>query len=188
MLTHTPRTELSAPLTLVPAVTNLNLDRVYRNLRRDHPWTDAQHEEAVMWYRRFLTLLLIYPDETLVPTEFIDEVWHTHILDTAHYGRDCEVLFGQFIHHDPNLGEQDAVLRVAAWRTNNLFVAHYGATPWKSPHFVSTPQANGCSHDGPSGGSVCSSKCKACSRQGCSRKRAPLTPQHLAVAHLRLPV
>lgn len=55
-------------------------------------------------YRRFLTLHLLYPETTLVPSALIDLVWHYHILDTRKYTADCERIFGYFLHHDPYFG------------------------------------------------------------------------------------
>lgn len=47
-----------------------------------------------------------YPDDIIVPTKEIDEVWHFHILDTLKYGKDCEDIFGKFLHHFPYLGSR----------------------------------------------------------------------------------
>ena len=40
----------------------------------------------------------------IIPTQEVDEFWHTHILDTKKYAEDCEKFLGQFLHHFPYLG------------------------------------------------------------------------------------
>jgi hypothetical protein len=40
----------------------------------------------------------------IIPTQEVDEFWHTHILDTKKYAADCEKFLGQFLHHFPYLG------------------------------------------------------------------------------------
>jgi hypothetical protein len=61
---------------------------------------DAMERE----YRRFLALHLAFPGEDIVPCQPVDEMWHQHILDTRAYARDCEALFGEFLHHFPYFG------------------------------------------------------------------------------------
>lgn len=48
----------------------------------------------------------------LVPTREIDEFWHNHILYTREYARDCECIFGKFLHHDPSLPDEDVQVLV----------------------------------------------------------------------------
>jgi hypothetical protein len=55
-------------------------------------------------YRRFLYLMNAFPDAQVAPTVDVDTFWHYHILDTVKYARDCEQVFGYFLHHDPYLG------------------------------------------------------------------------------------
>ena len=55
-------------------------------------------------YRRFLALHLAYPGADIVPCKLVDEIWHQHILDTRAYARDCDALFGEFLHHFPYFG------------------------------------------------------------------------------------
>jgi hypothetical protein len=79
--------------------------------------TLAEADEAVRWYRAFLTLLALHPGKQIVPTAAIDAVWHAHILDTSKYATDCEWVFGHFMHHFPYFGlrrEADAAALAAA--------------------------------------------------------------------------
>ena len=59
---------------------------------------------AINQYRRYLTLKIRYPNVNLVPTDDIDLIWHTHILDTENYATDCKKLFGRYLHHKPYFG------------------------------------------------------------------------------------
>lgn len=42
----------------------------------------------------------------LQPTHVVDIFWHTHILFTRKYFKDCEAIFGQYLHHEPVLLSQ----------------------------------------------------------------------------------
>jgi hypothetical protein len=87
--------------------------------------TLEQATHAIEQYRRFLFLHYRYPDFPLVPSSEIDQVWHTHILDTAKYREDCESLFGRFVDHYPYFGLKDAAdqqkLEMAYSQTQALF-------------------------------------------------------------------
>ncbi|GAB4393940.1 MAG: hypothetical protein Tsb005_14340 [Gammaproteobacteria bacterium] len=60
---------------------------------------------ACRWYRNFLFLNKKYGFEPMMPpSEDIDEVWHHHILDTQNYAKDCNAIYGKFMHHYPGFG------------------------------------------------------------------------------------
>jgi hypothetical protein len=97
------------PITSVaPTVAAIDLSLVRRKLEKPEAGPPALTPDAldagILDYRRFLTLHLEHPDAPLVPTRVIDAIWHTHILDTWNYARDCGAVFGHFLHHDPSLG------------------------------------------------------------------------------------
>lgn len=93
-------------------------------------WDSAQTTKAITRYLAFLYLVDRYPHLTLVPTLEIDCVWHCHILDTEKYAGDCQILFGQFIHHFPYFGVRSEADRLAqqqaARLTRKLFQQHFG--------------------------------------------------------------
>ena len=66
-------------------------------------WTHQQTMRAMNRYKVFLLLIFLYPHTPLAPTQEIDQVWHCHILHTRKYREDCQMLFGYFIDHEPNL-------------------------------------------------------------------------------------
>lgn len=94
-------------------------------------WTAAQADAVEVEYRRFLTLMKLYPNESTAPLVDVDTFWHYHILDTAKYAVDCAAAFGYFLHHYPYLGlegeEDEAARDGAGTRMQELYVATFGA-------------------------------------------------------------
>ena len=70
-------------------------------------WSQERADAVETEYRRFLCLLKAFPGVEMAPLEDVDTFWHYHILDTMKYARDCEQIFGYFLHHSPYLGEED---------------------------------------------------------------------------------
>jgi hypothetical protein len=93
-------------------------------------FTPQRLAQAEMDYRRFLHLHLQYPSLEIVPTKLIDEVWHQHILDTRAYAKDCEDMFGEFLHHYPYFGmrgeEDQANLQACFERTQVIWKDYFG--------------------------------------------------------------
>jgi hypothetical protein len=93
-------------------------------------WTSSQCNEAEREYKRFLALKREYPEKDIVPHRQLDHFWHQHILDTEKYARDCQEIFGQFLHHYPYFGmngDQDAQnLTNAFEETKALYLLHFG--------------------------------------------------------------
>jgi hypothetical protein len=93
-------------------------------------WT-LDHANAVeAEYRRFLYLVKIFPHEAAAPLTDVDTFWHYHILDTMKYARDCETVFGYFLHHDPNVGlheeDEPAIREQMGERTRKLYEGTFG--------------------------------------------------------------
>lgn len=87
-------------------VATIDLTNVARKLRREQGWSEAEAATAVTRYRRFLCMRYLDAEFELVPAKDIDKVWHQHILHTRSYARDCQRVFGSFLHHAP--GEDDS--------------------------------------------------------------------------------
>lgn len=94
-------------------------------------WTPARVDLVEREYRRFLHLMKKYPNELTAPSVEVDKFWHQHILDTVKYSRDCQAVFGYFLHHYPYLGlngEQDAAARLrAGQRMHELYEETFGS-------------------------------------------------------------
>ncbi len=93
-------------------------------------WPLKRAERAVEQYRRWLWLVAVYPDVPLPPTRDVDQVWHVHILDTAKYAEDCQVIFGRLLHHNPYAGwesaEAEAKHQADFKRMKALHARHFG--------------------------------------------------------------
>ncbi|MBA3679502.1 hypothetical protein H0W80_04965 [Candidatus Saccharibacteria bacterium] len=124
------------------------------------PLSLAQADVVTMKYRQYLKLCAMYPGKSIVPNKEIDQVWHTHILDTAKYRDDCDQVFGKFLDHFPYFGlrgEEDAQnLKTAYAVTLDLFRNHFGA------ELAGAQQ--GCGES--CGGSLCENP--ACSGSACT--------------------
>lgn len=92
----------------------------------DFDFTKRVSEE----YRKFLILCLENPDESVVPSSFVDDFWHLHILDTQKYVEDCDKYLGYLLHHFPYFGmrgEEDAENLRLAWEgTLSLYESVFG--------------------------------------------------------------
>jgi hypothetical protein len=67
-------------------------------------WSPERANAVETEYRRFLYLMKAFPNVQTAPLVDVDTFWHYHILDTMKYARDCEQVFGYFVHHYPYLG------------------------------------------------------------------------------------
>lgn len=83
-------------------------------------WPEEGAKKAILSYKEFLKLAAksrhcaitdgIEPEEVPIqsadktlPAEIVDIVWHTHILFTQQYYKDCKKIFGFYLHHQPNV-------------------------------------------------------------------------------------
>jgi hypothetical protein len=93
-------------------------------------WTRQQATLAINRYKMFLFLVYLHPYTPLVPTQEIDRVWHCHILETRKYFKDCQMLFGRFIHHEPDSTAENQAdqlsLDTAFAHTTALLVQYFG--------------------------------------------------------------
>ena len=60
-------------------------------------------------YKQYLAMTKALGGKQLVPNGDIDRFWHEHILDTRRYAKDCNALFGYFLHHYPFFGMRGEV-------------------------------------------------------------------------------
>ena len=101
-------TQASKPVAqTVAAIAALDLDPIKLKLmdpEEGQGWSREYVERMEVAYKRYLTLLAKFPEETIAPTKDVDKFWHAHILDTMKYAEDCERTFGYFLHHFPYFG------------------------------------------------------------------------------------
>lgn len=86
------------------AAEELDLEPIAFKLEKEHGWPLDHINHAIEQYRLWLKAVICFPNESIIPNKEVDEVWHTHILDTRKYADDCESLFGCFLHHFPYFG------------------------------------------------------------------------------------
>src|SRR5512145_2569084 len=95
-------------------------------------WTREYTDSIEAAYRNYLTMLVKYPDdaEDILLSKDVDEFWHTHILQTRKYTEDCERVFGNFLHHEPHVGERTAAdlekRTILAEKTRRLYEQQFG--------------------------------------------------------------
>jgi hypothetical protein len=90
-----------------PEIEKLDFSRIKHKLMvndEDEKWNFEQCELAEREYKRYLTLIKLHPKTNFVPTKLMDKFWHQHILDTVAYHKDCNEVFGFFLHHFPYFG------------------------------------------------------------------------------------
>ena len=108
---------------ILAAIQALDLDPIKVKLmdpEEGQGWSREYVDQMAIEYKRFLTLSVKYPEETIAPSKDVDKFWHGHILDTMKYAEDCQNVFGYFLHHFPYFGmrgEEDAANLAEAGRT-----------------------------------------------------------------------
>jgi hypothetical protein len=117
----------------VAVIQALDLDPIKLKLmdpEEGQGWSREYADRMEVAYKRYLTLLAKFPDETIAPTKDVDKFWHGHILDTLKYAEDCENMFGYFLHHFPYSGlrgvDDAANHRVAGDTFHALYEREFG--------------------------------------------------------------
>lgn len=133
------------------ALSDLDLEPIIikaMDAEEGHGWTLGFASRVAAEYRRFLVLCLEHPDEPIVPSSFVDDFWHLHILDTQKYMEDCDQYLGYMLHHFPYFGmrgEEDAHNLRQAWEKT---LAFYGATFGAEAPPDLWPKSNRCPNCG----------------------------------------
>lgn len=93
--------QFSHDLSFEQRLQRLDLEPVMKKFSEESGVQGADLERAEMLYRQYLTLRHRYADSRFSAPRLVDEVWHTHIMFTRKYFEDCNLLFGEYLHHDP---------------------------------------------------------------------------------------
>lgn len=128
-------------------IDSIDFSKIIYKLVNYHGWLENDAIQTCSQYRRFLFLNKKFNDKhgQLPPSEDIDEFWHSHILDTQAYVKDCQAIYGKYMHHYPYFGigvdgtnEDD--LNNAFEITQKLYLQEYGevitATKSHYPGFI----------------------------------------------------
>ncbi|WP_452002643.1 glycine-rich domain-containing protein [Azospirillum largimobile] len=99
------------------SVNLIDLSLIKRKMVETFGWDPDVVDTMEDRYRKFLCVQSAAKASgvllEIVPDRMIDEIWHMHILDTRKYATDCNVLFGEILHHDPYFGMMGEADRVA---------------------------------------------------------------------------
>ncbi|MBX9782774.1 MAG: hypothetical protein K2X48_05685 [Chitinophagaceae bacterium] len=119
---------------ILPEIKNLNLDRIKWKLKdaeEGQGWSDELCDFAEQEYKKYLTMIKLFPELDIVPNKIMDKFWHQHILDTRAYANDCNSIFGYFVHHYPYFGmngEEDKQNLIDAFnQTKKIYKATFGS-------------------------------------------------------------
>ena len=86
---------------------------------------------AIREYKKFMYLAYISPDR-VVPSYYIDKVWHIHLIFTKHYWDEfCPNVLGKRIHHTPSEDTKD-YKNVDSYdlnKTENLYEREFDLPP-----------------------------------------------------------
>jgi hypothetical protein len=123
---------------MMPAVVDadilaLDLDAIAYKLAVDDGWAMQEIDEVERQYRAFLHLVRHLPSFRFAPTRRQDAMWHHHILDTEKYARDCQQVFGRFVHHWPYsglLGPSDAQAQEARFVESQRLLEEIVTATW----------------------------------------------------------
>jgi hypothetical protein len=111
-------------------IDSLDLEPIKFKLVEESGWSRDFANSMETAYKGFLFLNAKYPGFGMTPSKSLDEIWHTHILDTEKYAEDCDKLFGKFLHHFPYLGmrgkEDQALMQENFSATKELFQKELG--------------------------------------------------------------
>lgn len=162
MLMLTPSPKPSTVEGAMAAIESLDLSMVKLKLmdkEEGQGWSQEQVDFVETRYRRYLCMVLLDPNGSVVPTKDIDLFWHQHILDTRAYAVDCDRTFGFFLHHFPYFGmrgEEDARNLQASFEETRASYSRLFGEDY-------------CLQFGESRCHKCSSKCHKC-QSGCGMK------------------
>lgn len=97
-----------------------------KKLKHKHGWSDAQTNELIWEYKKFLYLSAIL--EAVIPPEIIDKVWHEHILFTKDYDRFTVDILGKKLNHFPDVPGAYVTDQKHWNKTLDAYVQEFGDT------------------------------------------------------------
>ncbi len=121
-------------------VAEMDLEMVKMKLQEEDEglgWSKEQCESAEIEYKRYWNLCTEH-GKGIVPNKIMDSMWHYHILDTRAYHKDCEDIYGGYMHHYPYFGmrgDQDAKdLENSFYKTKDRYLSLFGEDMVRSEH------------------------------------------------------
>ncbi|MEX2054002.1 MAG: hypothetical protein WD883_00440 [Candidatus Colwellbacteria bacterium] len=145
---------------MVIAIDTYSFDKVLERIRKDGRVPEGLVDEAVVEFKRFLTLIALGHHQVGMTSEAVDEIWHTHILFTVDYTAFCDEVFGFYIHHFP-----DTSLSPIMPGSGERFFSAYEQVFGKTPPAI-WGQRSDC--DRCSGSTACQSSPGGCDSGNCN--------------------
>jgi hypothetical protein len=120
-------------------INSLDLSKVKEKLTHHsgENWSLEKANLVEVEYKKFLNLCLNHPNKNIGITYDADKFWHQHILDTKQYSKDCEEIFGKFLHHDPYLFDEHPLHSDAINNLKNLYQQEYNEDVTKNNYAAS---------------------------------------------------
>jgi hypothetical protein len=103
----------------------VDLSKIMAEVTEEHGLSAETALRAEDLYRKYLTLIARYPGQDFTPSRLIDLVWHAHITSTRQYMADCDLLFGEYLHHTM-IEDQTERLEASREGTTDQFQAMFG--------------------------------------------------------------
>jgi hypothetical protein len=112
-------------------IENLDLTIIIKQLTYDSKktgWTRRDAKIGVRLYKNYLLLLKKYGAKYILPPSLeIDDLWHQHILNTKRYHKDCQAIFGKYLHHNPaDLAKEKKLYDKYFEKTQELYYKMFG--------------------------------------------------------------
>lgn len=120
---------LKEPDDVIREVAEANIFERLAERLREAGMTRAQVSDGVAWYRRFWALKRLFPDESVLVSTQIDEIWHAHLATPKRYVGDCLLYFGGRLPHVAEASVSSDLLR----RSCELWRAACGSVPRLRP-------------------------------------------------------
>jgi uncharacterized protein (TIGR04222 family) len=77
-----------------------------RHLMKSQGWTMVYAQRVIVEYKKF-AFLAVVANHQVVPSDQVDQVWHSHVLLTQSYWEEfCPQVLGRKLHHHPARGGQ----------------------------------------------------------------------------------
>lgn len=110
-----------------------------KKLARENGWSLDYTQRVIDEYQKFVFLAVIAA-HTVVPSDAVDQVWHTHLGYTRSYWHDfCPQILGMPLHHDPGGGGRQEQARLLTLYSETLasYQTYFGYPPpqdiWPKP-------------------------------------------------------
>jgi hypothetical protein len=110
----------------INAINAWDMHRVKQLLIERYEFYPEMTNKMEREYKRFIAIRIQHPDQAIVPSHLVDEMWHTHILFTRDYIAFCEAVNGEYIHHAPFLKNEKRKHNSSIKTTLTLYINMFG--------------------------------------------------------------